>query len=561
MEIDRDLRCETRDGTVLAASVYRPDDEGPHPALLTLTPYGKAVQEMTLFFPPQDYDSPLWYGGIEAGDTAYLVDQGYAHVIADCRGTGDSEGTFSRFLNEGEDGYDLVEWIADQPWCDGHVGMVGRSFMGTVQLYVAAERPPSLVGIFPSGTFKEYDGTAYHGGILNLFSDAWYHHVPDSEWAFETKEALSTAAFEERLETALSDPDLRNFPKLYMLLSYPDENPLFVDRVLNDTYSEFYRKREVYERIADIECPVYISGAQKGMHAVPTYEFFKALAVEEKRALLTPPKKLDRPYHEYMKEAVRWFDYLIEGDDPAFATDPPVKQYVSGAERWRFETELSPARAVYRPYYLRHHGRLAPEPEALSSVPPSSFVQEAPAVSATLATRSFRSDPVGVPLEVNGPIELRLFAAIDSTDTTWMGRLRDVGPGGDRRLLSRAYLKASFRAVDERRSREGWPRHPLTDPEPVVPGEVTEYRIAVHPVAHVFQPGHRIELELRSTDLLAEGDEWLLESQHLPRSETVAHELHHSAEFPSRLVLPIVDADSTDADAWIDESDRAYPAV
>ena len=90
-------------------NTYLPDRNGGHPALLTLTPYGKDVQEMTLFFPPQDYDSPLWYGGIEAGDMEYLVDNGYAHVIADCRGTGDSEGTFFRFLNEGKDGYDLVE--------------------------------------------------------------------------------------------------------------------------------------------------------------------------------------------------------------------------------------------------------------------------------------------------------------------------------------------------------------------------------------------------------------------------------------------------------------------
>ena len=114
--------------------------------------------------------------------------------------------------------------------------MVGRSFMGMVQLYVAAEQPPSLVGIFPSGAFRKYNGTAYHGGILNLFTDAWYHHVPDNGWSLETKEDLSEAASEDRVKEALGDPDIRNFPKLFMVLSYPEENPLFVDKILNDMF-------------------------------------------------------------------------------------------------------------------------------------------------------------------------------------------------------------------------------------------------------------------------------------------------------------------------------------
>lgn len=263
MRIKKDQRFEARDGVELAADVYLPDDEGAYPALLAYSPYGKDLQDAVLFLPKQSRErSTMWDGTIEAGDIEFITDNGYAHVIADVRGTGDSGGqTVGLFDKAGQDGYDLVEAIAAQPWCDGQVGGVGRSWFGTNQLLLAAANPPSLVGVFPSGVFSDlYREFAYHGGVLNMFLYGLWdgRHgdsgIVDTDWVSRERVANGEDVFEEQLETALENPDVRRYPNLYQLLQYPEKNPLFVDLVLNDTDSEFYAERSPHARLADVDC-------------------------------------------------------------------------------------------------------------------------------------------------------------------------------------------------------------------------------------------------------------------------------------------------------------------
>ena len=129
MSVEKDVRVPMRDGVHLAADIYRPPAPGKVPALLALSPYGKELQALALTLPPQARPSPLWDGGIEAGDISAVIARGYAHVIADVRGTGGSDGELVGNYDlgghgEGKDVYDLVEWMAQQPWCDGNVGMM-----------------------------------------------------------------------------------------------------------------------------------------------------------------------------------------------------------------------------------------------------------------------------------------------------------------------------------------------------------------------------------------------------------------------------------------------------
>src|SRR5579884_2765663 len=144
-----------RDGVVLAVDVFRPDGDAPAPALLAMSPYGKNAQSLPV--PPQPWGadrrdrSSVYNRGIEAGDPAYLTAHGYAHVIPDLRGIGGSGGEYRGWCSpqEAQDGYDLVEWVAAQPWCNGNVGMVGVSYFGAIQPVVAATRPPHLKAIMP----------------------------------------------------------------------------------------------------------------------------------------------------------------------------------------------------------------------------------------------------------------------------------------------------------------------------------------------------------------------------------------------------------------------------
>src|SRR4051812_42114089 len=171
IRIRKDLRVPMRDGVELAADAYHGPEDKPRPALVALSPYGKELQALALTMPPQKRPSPMWDGCIEAGDIARVVAEDYAHVIGDIRGSGASEGEHIGNYNAGgislgEDAYDLIEWVAAQPWCDGNVGMIGISYYGSMQVFAAAERPPHLKAIFVSGGHFDFYETTYHGGIL-----------------------------------------------------------------------------------------------------------------------------------------------------------------------------------------------------------------------------------------------------------------------------------------------------------------------------------------------------------------------------------------------------------
>ena len=144
---DMDVMVPMRDGIKICVDVYRPDAPGKFPALLAFAIYNKDFQgpDMAAALPPQPAWSTLWTGPMEAGDTKFFVSRGYVHVIGSPRGVGKSEGGGSREW----DCYDLIEWIAAQPWCDGNVGMVGISGFGAEQLARRQEAAAASEGDLP----------------------------------------------------------------------------------------------------------------------------------------------------------------------------------------------------------------------------------------------------------------------------------------------------------------------------------------------------------------------------------------------------------------------------
>jgi putative CocE/NonD family hydrolase len=123
---ERDIMVPMRDGVKVAVGIYRPDAQGKFPVIYTNAMHNKDLQrpDIAEALNPQPAYSPMWYGVIEGGDTKRFVSNGYVHVIAQLRGVGKSEGNM---CEDEWDHYDLIEWIAGQPWCDGNVGMVGIS--------------------------------------------------------------------------------------------------------------------------------------------------------------------------------------------------------------------------------------------------------------------------------------------------------------------------------------------------------------------------------------------------------------------------------------------------
>jgi putative CocE/NonD family hydrolase len=169
---ETDTAVPMRDGVKLSVDVYRPPASGRFPALLAFAVYNKDIQgpAWAETLPPQPAWTALWMGPMEAGDTRFFVSRGYVHVIGGPRGIGKSEGGGSREW----DCYDLIEWIAAQPWCDGNVGMVGISGFGAEQLAVARQQPPHLKAIFPfdpRGAYGHLGGFRheYPGGVVHVF--------------------------------------------------------------------------------------------------------------------------------------------------------------------------------------------------------------------------------------------------------------------------------------------------------------------------------------------------------------------------------------------------------
>jgi predicted acyl esterase len=547
MRVDLDVMVPMRDGVRLAADVYRPDADGRYPALLAYSPYGKTKQGLQPL--PQPPASPLWDGGVEAGDPRFLTANGYVHAIADVRGIGHSEGEYRGWMSkqEGEDGHDLVQWIAEQDWCDGNVGMVGISYFGTVQLHVAAEQPPALKAIMPWNAPADfYRECTHHGGILQFFFWELYMRSIRGRNVSVTHELHEPEEYEALVRAAWEDPDLRMYTTQWNIVDNPESNPSFFDVMVNPLDGPFYWERSAYRHYDRIRIPYYCrSGwwAYAHMHLRGSFDHFRGIDAPGKVEIDVPVDE-ERPLpRRYDEEVVRWYDHWLKGIDTGVMDEPPLRLWLMGADEWRFEHEWPLARTEWTTFHLRARGGLSTEPE---SVPdrPDELVQQPLAETATVAKLRYETEPLPRDLEVIGPLALRLFAAIDQDDTNWIVALKDVDPTGRDRELTRGFLKASHRELDPERSTPWEPYHPHLRAEPVPPGEVVEYAIGLSPTANVFRRGHRIALEITALDHRGDPVAPRLvgpvhHPTHVCSSRTVRHTVFHDADRPSALLVPV----------------------
>ncbi len=548
VKTDKNVYVEMRDGVRVAVDVYRPDAEGKFPALLAMAVYGKDLQVLPI--PPQiKPDSLIWDGCIEAGNTEYIVSRGYAHIIADARGTGDSEGEHVGMFDrsESQDGYDLVEWIAGQPWCDGNVGMIGISYYGTEQLFVAAEQPPHLKAIFPFEVWYDlYRQIATSEGVINpliyrLFSGRGMDPGPTNGSGFAPRNVVSATMknlpekeLESLFQERLNDPDLRKYSIYWSVLRYPTKNPLFADFLLNPEDGPFYRGRTPYTKYDRIKIPFYTGGPWSLF--CPEGAFGLFLEVDSpKKVLMVPPSSVERPWHEYHNELIRWYDYWLKGIDTGILDEPPIKIFVMGTNEWRFEHEWPLARTKWTNFYLRSWGRLSQEQPVLDESP-DCFVQEPLYQTSQVNSVKYRTAPLPQDLEVTGPMTLYLYASIDTDDTNWFVKLKDVDEYGSPRQLTGNWLKASHRALDKDKSKTWLPWHLHTQREPVSPDVVYEYAIGLSPMSNIFKARHRVELEIASIDTVPGG-------LHVCSSKTTLHRIHHDKNYASYLLLPVIPQD------------------
>jgi len=551
VKLEKDLTVTVRDGTRLALDVYRPDVEGERfPAILAWGFWGKDAQAAVGWLHDKQqpyYDSPFWDGSLEAGNYLHTVPRGYAHVIPDPRGVGDSEG-YDGVIEQAhnpDDIYDVIEWIAAQSWCDGNVGMMGPSSYSIAQLEVAKNPPPSLKAIHPDEA-PVLASDHFHG----IFDTLLYHIVlgrhgndslvPAPHYPYTLKQPrlfslLPKEELKARLEAALDHPDIKYNSKWYSQLKYPLKHPLASDMLLNA-----FRPMPVDAELEKIRLPMYLGAPWVNrFYNWGTFEAYQrsSTPAKDKKLIVYPPGFPPRPYCQYHDEIVRWYDYWLKGIDTGIMDEPPVKLFVMGVNKWRFENEWPLARTRWTRFFLHPKGGLSVEPAA-SGGPPESFTQPAPYLDPTVFCLRYRTDPFSEDTEITGPLALYLEASIDKDDTNWMADLVDVDPEGHRQWISVGYLKAAYRAIDESKSQPYQPIHPRQAAAPVPPGEKIEYAIAMMHTSNVFKRGHAMELIIRNQDdLHSRLGTWGVYM--LPFMQTVTHDIHFGK---SHLLLPVIPA-------------------
>lgn len=478
------------DGCRLAARLWLPEDaaERPVPAILEYIPYRK--RDFT-----RARDEPMHH---------YFAGHGYAAVRVDVRGAGDSDGILrDEYLEQEQlDALAVIDWIAAQPWCDGAVGMMGKSWGGFNSLQVAARRPAALRAVISvCSTDDRYsDDAHYMGGCLlneNLVWGAVLMHFNSCPPDPQIRGASWRRMWRARLE------QLGLFPALWM------EHP---------TRDAYWRHGSVCEDYAAIDCPVYVIGgwADAYRNAIP--RLMAGLQVPRKGLIgpwahVYPHDGVPGPAIGFLQEALRWWDHWLKQRDTGIMREPmlrvwlqdsvpPQPFYAERAGRWIAEAQWPSARIAPRTWFL-NPGRLddvaqaeqildwrSPQTTGLAGGDWCGFglTGEAPIDQRADDGRSlcFDSAPLAEPLEILGAPYVELDISVDQADGLIAVRLNDVAPDGASTRVSYGLLRLSHYLGHER-------------PSPLRPGHTYRIAVRLNDVAHAFAAGHVLRIAISTS--------------------------------------------------------------
>ncbi|GLZ49156.1 putative peptidase [Actinomycetospora sp. NBRC 106375] len=527
---ENDVRIPTRDGTVLLADVYRPDTDRQVPALVAAAPYPRQIQ---------DLGAPT--GIIEAGISDFWVPRGYAHVIVNLRGMCGSEGTWTFFdSQERLDLHDIVEWVAEQPWCDGQVGMIGISYYAMAMLAAAVERPPHLAAIFPfHATISGFEFANHNGLYSSGFMDSWLSAlalVAPRNRAFRSplvslaRRVLALPRVHRRFATFNGEAALAGLEKVQHLphAEHPWDDLLRACGHEHPVRDAWWDDRELVSRLAAIDIPVYLGTEWTNvpMHLPGTLAAWEQLADKPNvRLALLGDHGLPWPWESMHVEALAWFDQWLKGRDTGILEGPRIRYVLPGADGWRTAEEWPPTADLIE-LALQADGRLAPDPGA-DAAGERSYDSAYGRVAWTTA-------PLSEDLDVLGHGELALTATSTAEDTGWIVLLEDLAVDGTATPITQGWLRAALREVDEQKSVPGRPILPVRRAVPIPIGELVEYRIPLVPAARRFAAGHRIRLTVTSDDTVP-GSRPMLGFTHTPVASTATNTVHAT----SRLLLPV----------------------
>ena len=543
-----------RDGVTLATDLYFPETKkGKLPCILIRTPYKKESSEL---------------------DGKFYSRRGYVVAIQDVRGRYASEGEWEPFVNEGQDGYDAIEWLASQSWSNGKVGMVGGSYLGWVQFWAAVQKPPHLVTIIPNVVPPDpFYNLPYEYGSFFILGALWWAEMVE-------KEAASDVTMKKFFEVSGRDyeKDLDHLPVIDLDLKiFGKKNPYWREWVKHNTNDSYWERANYLDRLKDLDIPVFLqSGWLDGdtIGSKLAYLYLKESTNKNIKLILGPWGHSDLAINLSGKDMgeegavdlptlyLRWFDYWLKGIDNKILEEPLVQLYTMNSKKWlKAETYPLPQTKFTKMYLsstqgantLEGDGKLTWElPEGSNKYDTYTYDLGDPTPAWQFRAAKggkkryeeitnrrqdilvFETEPFEEPVTIAGPMSAKLYASSSALDTDWFVTIfafsDDDGPIPLGNPWGRGTIRARF-------------RNSLSEPELLEPGKVYEYIIDLWHTGITLEKGWRIRVEVTSAFFpffsrnLNTGGHNEMETEYIQAEQKI----YHSKRYPSHILLPVID--------------------
>ena len=541
------------DGVHLATDVWLLEGPGPFPVLLTRTPYHRA-------------------GALRLAQV--YTEWGYAYVVQDTRGKYDSEGEFYPLVDEARDGHDTLEWIAEQKWCNERIGLVGRSYLGIVQIPTASGGHEALrcivPGVAPNSFFRDW-----------IRYDGCFALANAVRWALTHTTCRTTPVIDHFTWDELYEQE--TLAAIFERAGF--RSSVLKEWVEHDLYDGYWRSVDQHAMYECIRVPGMHVGGWFDHLTRGQFDAYRGIsqggATEKARqgqcvligpwghSTVSARGEAHRRYGDWdfgpesdldvLGYERRFVDYWVKGQDDAFSDEPPVKVFLMGENRWLSLGDWPSPEAESQSWYLSSGGKawgldgdglLSLEPA--KETPPDQYLYDplnptptlggpiywglSPAgptdqrpVLAHPGVLYYCSRPVARSLAVVGEVSLELWVASSAPDTDFIAKLCVVEPSGRLTCLTVGSLRCRFR--------ESW-----SEPKPLEAGIPTRVRVQMGHTAYVYPERSRIALLLTSSSY----------PRILPHPNTMAptwketspqdarQQVFHSPRFLSRLELPVL---------------------
>ena len=553
-----------RDEINLSTNIYLPEAEAKFPVILIRTPYKKEMVEL---------------------QARYYARRGYAVAVQDCRGRFSSPGTWEPFVNDPQDGYDTIEWLAVQPWSNGKVGMIGGSYVGWVQWWAARERPPHLVTIIPNVSPPDpFYNIPYEYGVFFILGGIWWADILETEATADLSGVAMSKVSEKKYKKLLKSLPVIDLDKKVL----GKENPYWRKWIEHPNNDEYWERANFLDYLEEVRLPVFHQSGWfdgDGIGSKLNYAKMKSHGHPFQKLILGPWGHTDRAMRrigdlDFGPQAIidlqrlylRWFDYWLKGVDNGITEEPLVSIFVMNTNEWLHDNVYPVSVTELQKWYLSSNGkantskgdgRLSPDPpgedapadtytydpgdptphpdfyeeteeeeKKVKSVEQKKKEREAHHEEVTQTRPDilvYQTGPLEKPLTFAGPISAVLYASTSAKDTDWFMRLVWISKGGKTLSLAEGKIRARF-------------RESLKKPVLLTPGKVYQYTLDLWQTGITIPAGDSLRVEVSSASFplfsrnLNTGGHNEKETQFVKAEQKI----YHSKKYPSHVLLPVI---------------------